>query len=148
MQIECHQVYLNGRGAAENHGKDVMLNAQCSMFNVIIMTLNVYKQYFGAQCTYLGVERHGAEVMLISDSDHGTIKYEVAVSFFPHNYPSDFAVSYDAYVSRVIYQAPGRRSKKREAAFLAQLRPIAEELAQSIGATIQWELPLSDAERH
>jgi hypothetical protein len=109
------------------------------------MTTNVYEQYFGAHCTFNGVERHGALVMLISDSDHGTIRYEAAVSFFPHNDPTDFAVSYDAYLSKVIYEAAGRRSKKKEAVFMKDLRATIDELAASIGGFVNWELPLRDA---
>jgi len=33
VQIERHQVNLNGRDAADIHGYAVMFNAQCSMFN-------------------------------------------------------------------------------------------------------------------
>ena len=109
------------------------------------MTTNVYEQYFGAHGTFNGVERHGALVMLISDSDHGTIRYEAAVSFFPHNDPTDFAVSYDAYLSKVIYEAAGRRSKKKEAVFMKDLRATIDELAASIGGFVNWELPLRDA---
>ena len=109
------------------------------------MTINVYEQYFGAECTFNGVQRHGALVMLISDSDHGTIRYEAAVTFFPHNDPTDFAVSYDDYVSRVIFEAPGRRSKKREKTLMEALRPTIDELSATIGAQVNWELPLRDA---
>ena len=109
------------------------------------MTTNVYEQYFSATCTFNGVQRHGALVMLISDSDHGTIRYEAAVTFFPHNDPTDFAVSYDAYVSHVIFEAPGRRSKKREKTLMEALRPTIDDLAATIGAKVNWELPLRDA---
>ncbi len=109
------------------------------------MTTNVYEQYFSATCTYNGVQRHGALVMLISDSNHGTIRYEAAVTFFPHNDPTDFAVSYDAYVSHVIFEAPGRRSKKREKTLMEALRPTIDELSATIGATVNWELPLKEA---
>ena len=96
--------------------------------------INVYQQYFGAECTWNGVPRHAASVLLISTSEAGQIKYEVAVSFFPHNDPTDFAVSYDAYVSRVIFEAPGRRSKKREKTLMEALRPTIDELSATIGA--------------
>ena len=43
-------------------------------------TINVYEQYFKAECTFNDVERHAASVMLISTSENGSIKYEVAVN--------------------------------------------------------------------
>ena len=98
------------------------------------MTTNVYEQYFGAQCTFNGVERRAALVMLVCDSDHGTIKYE-----------ADFGISYDAYLSRVIFEAAGRRSKKREATFLKNLHTTVDELAATIGGKVNWELPLREA---
>ena len=61
------------------------------------MVTNVYSQYFQANATFSGVERRGALVLLVSDSEAGMISYKVAVSFFPHKDPEDFAVSYDAY---------------------------------------------------
>ena len=85
------------------------------------MTINVYEQYFAAEGSFSGVGRCGALVMLVSDSEAGTISYRVAVTFFPHRDEEDFAVSYDACFEKEIYRAPGRRSKKREAALLEQL---------------------------
>lgn len=109
--------------------------------------INVYQQYFGAECTCNGVPRHAASVLLISTSEAGQIKYEVAVSFFPHNDPEDFAVSYDAFLSKVLYEAPGRRSKKREEALLKTLRTEADALAEQAGGTIDWDAPLIEARR-
>ena len=86
------------------------------------MVTNVYSQYFQANATFSGVERRGALVLLVSDSEAGMISYKVAVSFFPHKDPEDFAVSYDAYFEKEVFNAPGRRSKKREAAFMESLR--------------------------
>lgn len=77
-------------------------------------TINVYLQYFAAECTFNNVDRHAAAVMLTAVSEEGQIRYEIAVSFFPHVSDDDFAVSYDAYFSKVLYEAKGRRSKKRE----------------------------------
>ena len=71
------------------------------------MTTNIYQQYFSAEAEFNGVPRHGALVMLIADSDAGNIKYEAAVSFFPHRDEEDYAVSYDAYFSKVLYEAKG-----------------------------------------
>ncbi len=107
--------------------------------------INVYDQYFAGQCVYNGVERKGAEVMLIATSEVGTIRYEAAVNFFPHREENDFAVSCDAYASRELYFAGGRRSKKREAALLEGFRAEADALAASLGGSIDWERPLQDA---
>lgn len=109
-------------------------------------TINVYEQYFEAECCFNGRDRHAAIVRLISDSENKCIKYEVAVSFFPHDDPDDFAVSYDAYVSKELYSAPGRRSKKKESALLETLREEADELANTIQGRIFWDRPLRDAQ--
>lgn len=109
--------------------------------------INVYRQYFSAECTYDGVPRHAASVMLISDSEAGSIRYEAAVTFFPHNDPEDFAVSYDAYRSKVLYEAQGRRSRKREEQLLQTLRSEIDELAAGIGGTVFWDCQLTEAAR-
>ena len=111
----------------------------------IMATINVYEQYFEAECCFNGRDRHAALVRLISDSENKSIKYEVAVSFFPHDEPDDFAVSYDAYVSKEVYSAPGRRSKKKETALLETFRQEADQLAASINGKIFWEQPLREA---
>ena len=108
-------------------------------------TINVYQQYFAAKCIFNGVERRAASVLLISDSEAGTIRYEAAVSFFPHSDPEDFAISYDAYASKTLYEASGRRSKKHEAAFIQSLREHIDELAASLGGSIDWDSPLGEA---
>ena len=108
-------------------------------------TLNVYEQYFAASAVFKGIERRGVRVMLISTSENGEIRYEVAVTFFPHTSPEDYAVSYDAYFSKTLYAAKGRRSKKREAVFLEELRVHADELAVQHGARIDWDHPLTAA---
>ena len=110
-------------------------------------TINVYQQYFEAACTYNGVPRHAANVLLISDSDAGNIKYEAAVSFFPHNDAEDFAISYDAYFSKTLSEGPGRRSKKKEEAFLETLQQEIDQLAAEQGATVYWDKPLIEARR-
>ncbi len=73
------------------------------------MVINVYEQYFAAEAIFSGVERRGALVMLISDSEAGAICYKAAVTFFPHRDDEDFAVSYDACFEKELYRAPGRR---------------------------------------
>ena len=111
------------------------------------MTINVYEQYFSAEAEYNGVPRHGALVMLISDSEAGNIRYEAAVSFFPHNEEDDFAVSYDAYFSKTLYEAQGRRSKKREQALLESFQAEIDQLASSIGGKMLWDKPLREERR-
>lgn len=107
--------------------------------------INVYDQYFSAQCSFNGVERRGVRVLLTAASEEGTIRYEAAVSFFPHRDNEDFAVSYDAYAAKELYCAKGRRSKKREAAYLETIRADADALAKSLGGVIDWDKPLCDA---
>ena len=109
--------------------------------------INVYEQYFAADCTFQGTERRGVLVMLIATSGEGSIRYEAAVTFFPHRDEEDYAVSYDAYASEELYAAKGRRSKKREEGLLSALRPHWDALAASLGGSIRWEAPLREARR-
>ena len=111
------------------------------------MTINVYEQYFGADLMANGVLRRGALVMLIADSEAGHIRYEAAVTFFPHRDEEDFAVSYDAYHSAVLFDGPGRRSKKREEKLLLGLRDKIDALAQAAGGAVFWDRPLREARR-
>ena len=110
-------------------------------------TINVYEQYFKAKATANGRKRHGALVMLISDSEAGQIKYEAAVSFFPHDDEEDFAVSYDAYFAKELYAGKGRRSKKREAKLLETFRDEIDVLAKEAGGTVYWDEPLREERR-
>ena len=110
-------------------------------------TLNVYEQYFSAVAEFNGVSRNGALVMLIATSEEGNIRYESAVTFFPHRDEEDFAVSYDAYFSKVLYEAKGRRSKKREEVLLQELQQHIDELAHEAGGTVYWDKPLCEARR-
>ena len=109
------------------------------------MDINVYSQYFEAKGEFSGVERHGALVLLVSDSEAGNISYRAAVSFFPHNDPEDFAVSYDAYFEKLVYSAPGRRSKKREAGLLESLQSEVDAIAAEHDASVDWSRPLGEA---
>ena len=109
------------------------------------MTLNVYEQYFAADMVANGVQRHAASVMLIADSEAGNIRYEAAVTFFPHNSEDDYSVSYDAYYAKTLYQAKGRRSKKREQALMAELPSHIDELAKEAGGKVFWDQPLREA---
>jgi hypothetical protein len=111
------------------------------------MTVNVYERYYAAEAEFNGVPRHGALVMLVADSDAGNIKYEAAVTFFPHRDEEDYAVSYDAYLSKVLYEAKGRRSKKREEALLHTLTSEINEMAETIGGKVLWDQPLREERR-
>ena len=111
------------------------------------MTINVYEQYFAADLEANGIQRRGALVMLIADSEAGHIRYEAAVTFFPHGDENDFSVSYDAYYSAILFDAPGRRSKKREEKLLAGLRVEIDALAAQAGGAVHWERPLREARR-
>ena len=110
-------------------------------------TINVYERYYAAEAEFNGVPRHGALVMLVADSDAGNIKYEAAVTFFPHNDEEDYAVSYDAYLSKVLYEAKGRRSKKREQALMETFVSEIDQLAETIGGKVLWEQPLREERR-
>ena len=111
------------------------------------MVINVYDRYYRGNCVFNGVERRGVRVLLIADSEAGSIRYEAAVSFFPHRDPEDFAVSYDAYAAAELYSAKGRRSRQREEKLLETLREQADVLAAGLGGSIQWDSPLGEARR-
>ena len=111
------------------------------------MVINVYEQYFEAEAAFQGVERKGALVFLISDSENGEITYTAAVTFFPHRDEEDYGVSYDAYFEKILYSGKGRRSKKREAAYLEELSSIIDELSKENHAKVFWEKPLREARR-
>ena len=101
--------------------------------------IDVYSAYYGAKCTANGRDRHAARVYLTATSDSGMITYELGITFFPHDTEDDFGVSYDAVVSRVLYEAKGRRSKKREQVFLAGLQEEADDLAKEINGVVYWD---------
>ena len=109
-------------------------------------TIDVYKQYFSAACTFNDVERRAAAVWLTAVSDSGNIRYEVGVTFFPHRDAEDYAISYDACVLKELLNTKGRRSKKRDALYMEQLRIVTDELAGSLGGTIHWDQPLNEAQ--
>ena len=109
-------------------------------------TIDVYKQYFSAECTFNGVERRGAAVWLTAESDSGNIRYEVGVTFFPHQDDEDFGISYDACALKELFSAKGRRSKKKDEQYLAEVQPVANEIAASMNGTIHWDKPLREAQ--
>lgn len=108
-------------------------------------TINVYERYYAADAEFNGVTRHGALVMLIATSEEGNIRYEAVVTFFPHRDEEDYAISYDAYFSKVLYEAKGRRSKKREQALMETFEQEIDQLAETIGGKVLWEQPLREA---
>ena len=110
-------------------------------------SIDLFEQYFAGHCTYSGVARRGALVKLTAESDAGQLRYTVLVSFFPHCDSEDFAVSYDAMREERLFEGQGRRSKKRDAAMLSELRPAAERLAEQLGGVIEWDHPLREARR-
>ena len=107
--------------------------------------INVYEQYFEAEHTANGVGRHAALVILIADSDAGNIRYEAAVTFFPHRDEEDYAVSYDDYHSVVLFESTGRRSKKRDKYYMERIREYVDQLAEEVDGKIYWDKPLRDA---
>ena len=109
-------------------------------------TIDVYRQYFSAACTFNDVERRAADVWLTAESDSGNIRYEVGVTFFPHRDEHDYAITYDACALKELLNTKGRRSKKRDALYMEQLRIAADELAYSLGGTIHWDQPLNEAQ--
>ncbi len=110
-------------------------------------TVNVYERYFEAEGNFNEVERRAVNVMLVSDSEAGQIRYEACVSFFPHRDEEDFAVSYDAFFSKVMFEGKGRRSKKREEKLLEELQTAVDEMTLENGATVFWDRPLIDERR-
>ncbi len=110
-------------------------------------TVNVYEQYFAAEAEYDGVPRYGAKVMLVATSEEGHIRYEAAVTFFPHRDEEDYAVSYDACLSKVLYESKGRRSKKREEVLLETFPAEIDQLAETIRGKVLWDQPLQEARR-
>ena len=111
------------------------------------MVINVYERYYKADAVFSGVPRRGAQVMLTSDSEKGCITYIAAVSFFPHRDEEDFAVSYDASFEKELYSGKGRRSKKKEDAFLLKLRETVDEISAEQGAVVLWDEPLTKERR-
>ena len=106
------------------------------------MVIDVYSQYFSAEAEFSSVPRRAALVKLTSDSEAGFITYTVSATFFPFRDPEDFCITYDACFEKQIYSAKGRRSKKREKAFMESFRDIVDGLAAEQGAKVLWDAPL------
>lgn len=114
-------------------------------WRIIMKVIDIYKQYFSAECVYNGVERRGVSVWLTAESDSGNIRYEVGVSFFPHVDEEDFGISYDAAGQKELFSGKGRRSKKKDQTYLAEVKAAADELAAALGGVIHWDAPLIEA---
>ncbi len=104
--------------------------------------IDVFEGYYAAECAANGRPRHAAKVVLTATSDAGMISYEWMISFFPHDDEEDYAVSYDAAVSRAVYEGKGRRSRKREPAFLEERETVCDEMAAELEGKIFWDRPL------
>ena len=109
------------------------------------MDFCVYEQYFEASHPGNGCPRHGARAALTVSTGEGRVRYEALLSFFPHETPEDFRISYDVCGGKLLYEATGRRSKKREAALLEGLRDTLDALAAESGGEVFWEKPLIPA---
>ena len=109
------------------------------------MTVDVYSQYFAAECVFHEVPRRAVIVKLTCESGGGEVRYTASVSFFPHRDEEDYAISYDAYAEKELFYKTGRRSKKREAELLEGLRAHADELAAQLDGEIFWDAPLREA---
>ncbi|MBR5372092.1 MAG: hypothetical protein IK130_07740 [Oscillospiraceae bacterium] len=101
--------------------------------------LNLYQEYFAAECTLNEIPRRAVRVMLTAESGGGQICYKAAVNFFRHEDAEDFCIQCDGYFEQVLYQAKGRRSKKREAEYLSHIREYADALASAQNGRILWE---------
>ena len=109
------------------------------------MTIDIYSQYFSAELNLNNIERHAALVKLTSDSEDGHITYTAAITFFPHNDEYDYLITYDAYYEKVLYDASGRRSSKREKKLLSDLKEEINALAEQVNGKVFWERPLREA---
>ena len=109
------------------------------------MDFCVYEQYYAASHPGNGTARHGARAALIAATGEDMIRYEAALSFFPHETDDDFRISYDICASRILYEGKGRRSRKREAVLLDGIRSVFDEIAAELGGEVFWDEPLIDA---
>ncbi len=106
--------------------------------------IDVFEGYYAAECVANERPRHAAKVVLTATSDAGEVTYEWMISFFPHDEEDDFAVSYDAVVSRIVFQGKGRRSKKRDAELLEEREAVCDELAAELDGRVFWDQPLRE----
>lgn len=109
-------------------------------------TIDIYRQFFAADCVFSEVQRKAALVTLTAESDCGMIRYTASASFFPHTDEEDFAVSYDAEVTKELYYGKGRRSKKRDSEYLEVIRETIDAASEGIGGRVFWDKPLREAQ--
>lgn len=109
------------------------------------MDFCVYEQYFAADHPGNGTPRRAARAALTVRTGEGRVCYAASLSFFPHEDAEDFRISYDLCFERRLYEAKGRRSKKRETALLAELRAELDRLAGEAGGQVFWDRPLIPA---
>ena len=107
--------------------------------------IDVYQQYFEAECEFCGTKRRAVDLRLTAESDAGQIRYFQSVSFFLHEDDEDFRISGDAYKEKLLFEGKGRRSKKKEAAYLEDMREVFDELAAEMEGQIFWDKPLIEA---
>lgn len=107
-------------------------------------SIDVYSQYFEAELNIYDMTRRGALVKLIATGEEGMIKYEAFVTFFIHEDDEDYRVAYDVCEAEELFYKKGRRSKKREAELMEQVRPAVDRIAQKLGGTVFWDKPLRD----
>ena len=109
------------------------------------MTIDVYEAYFKADALVNGIQRRAVKACLTCVSGEGNVSYDISLAIFPHVDEEDYAVGYDAFLTRNVYQAKGRRSKVREAKILKTFQARCDAMAKEIDANIDWECPLREA---
>ncbi len=109
--------------------------------------IDVYEQYFSAEGEYNGIERKGVKVELIATSEEGNIRYEAQAVYFPHRDEEDYGITYDAVANEVLYDAKGRRSKKKEEAYLKDFREVIDRISAPLNCKVLWEKPLREERR-
>ncbi len=109
--------------------------------------ISVYEQYFEAECEYAGEKQRAVVASLVATSDAGQIMYDVKLNFFPYRDETDFVIPFEPCVIKQIYNAKGRRSKKKEEKFLAEFQTHADELATGLGGRVFWDKPIRPAKR-
>lgn len=106
--------------------------------------VDVYSQYFCADCVCNGTQRNGALVRLKATSDNGFVSYEVGVTLYPRVDDNDWSVTFDACYLKEIYSAKGRRSKKRETEMMEDFRTHVDALVAEHKGVVLWDKPLTD----
>ena len=82
--------------------------------------IDVLDGAYKARAEYNGIKRKGVIVKLTVESVKGVIRY-------------------DAIFTKTVFEGKGRRSKKREAAFIARLKDTVGEMLENEDAEIFWD---------